>query len=135
VQHARSSLPLEGDPPAGSPTKSASLRDSFAVAFRSGHNAATRGASDPHAEMRSKARGLEGDPVIGNSDLDIETCWWVSLNSRRDGKSTVLYSTTTVDIWSTTGIAQMGLDRLARSLGIDGRELANCSIVLMTGRQ
>ena len=46
-----------------------SLRDPFAVAFRSGHNAATRGASDPHAEMRSETGGLEGDPVIGNSDL------------------------------------------------------------------
>ena len=35
------------------------LRDPFAIAFRSGHNAAIRGASDSHVETRSEAGAKE----------------------------------------------------------------------------
>ena len=45
------------------------LRDPFGAAYRSPHNVAIIGASDHHAEIRSKAVGLDGDPVIGNADL------------------------------------------------------------------
>jgi hypothetical protein len=50
-------------------TSETSLQAPFAIAFRIGHNRAIRGASDHHAEMRSETGGLQGDPVIGNSDL------------------------------------------------------------------
>ena len=78
-----------------------SLRDPFAVAFRSGHNAAICGASDSHAEMRSKAGGLEGDPIIGNSDfvfvyrntlvgiIELET-WWKKSTRRKLMKSEMI---------------------------------------------
>ena len=45
------------------------LRDPFGAAYRSPHNVAILGASDHHAEIRSKAVGLDGDPAIGNADL------------------------------------------------------------------
>ena len=85
----------------------ASLLAPFAIAFRIGHNRAIRGASDQHAEMRSETGGLDGDPVVGNSDLvfvhqnklvgivELKTWWKVTeseINQVKSGNKTTPYA-------------------------------------------
>ena len=77
-------------------TAEPSLHGPFEVAYRTGHNGAIHGASDAHAEIRSSAAGLDGEPPIGNSDfiftynnkltgiIELKTWWKVDPNQIDD---------------------------------------------------